>query len=197
MNDTAASENAIVLIAQRWGLARDTGAWDALAACYHPGALMAVTWYQGSCEGFIAASRANYERGSRSQHFLGGTLARIVGDRAIVQTRLAILLRGSVDGVAVDVSALGSFYDRFERRAGDWRIAERHCVYDKDRLDAVEPGARLTLDPAILARFPEGYRHLAYLLVAAGRQVADDLPTLRSDARDRLLQACERWLAGA
>jgi hypothetical protein len=195
MNDNAASEYAIVLVAQRWGLARDTGAWDALSSCYHPGALMSVTWYQGTCEGFIAASRANYERGSRSQHFLGGTLARIVDDRAIVQTRVAIMLRGLIDGVAVDVSTLGRFYDRFERRAGDWRITERHCVYDKDRLNPVEPGAQLKLDPAILARFPEGYQYLAYLLVAAGRQVADDLPTLHSGALDRLLQSGERWLA--
>lgn len=197
MNDTLASEQSIVLVAQRWGLARDTGAWEALASCYHPGAAMNVTWFQGTCEGFIAACRANFSRGSRSQHVLGGTYARIVGDRAFVQTRVTIMVRGVLDGVGVDAAATGRFVDRFERRAGDWRIAARDCVYDKDRIDPIEPGATLKLDPAILARFPEGYRYLGYLLVAGGRQVDPKLPASNTPELDRLLESNERWLRGS
>jgi len=29
-------------------------------------------------------------------------------------------------------------------------------IYEKDRIDPVDPGARISLDPALLERFPEG-----------------------------------------
>ena len=39
----------------------------------------------------------------------------------------------------------------------------RQPIYGKDRMDPVDPSARLDLDSKVLDRFPEGYRHLAYL----------------------------------
>jgi len=38
----------------------------------------------------------------------------------------------------------------------------RQPIYEKDRLDPLDPSAKLALDAELLARFPEGYRHLAY-----------------------------------
>jgi len=59
-----------------------------------------------------------------------------------------------------------------EKRAGDWGIVRRQPIYEKDRLDPVDPGARLTLDPGRLAGFPAGYRHLAYLQSQLGYRIA-------------------------
>ena len=73
--------------------------------------------------------------------------------------------RGPVDGVLCDVACTGRFYDFFEQRDGRWGIVLRQPIYEKDRLDPVDPAASLTLDPDVLARFPEGYRYLAYLQV--------------------------------
>ena len=53
--------------------------------------------------------------------------------------------------------APGRFYDFFERREGRWGLVLRQPIYEKDRLDPVDPSARVALDPALLARFPEGY----------------------------------------
>ena len=39
----------------------------------------------------------------------------------------------------------------------------RQPIYEKDRMDPVRPGARVSLDAALLEAFPAGYRHLAYL----------------------------------
>ena len=44
-----------------------------------------------------------------------------------------------------------------------WGIVLRQPIYEKDRIDPVDPAARLELDPALLQSFPVGYRHLAYL----------------------------------
>lgn len=197
MNTTLADEQVIALITQRWALARDSGDWEALATTVHPDATMTATWFHGPFVAFIEACKASFARGGRSTHMLGGTMAKVRGDRAIAQTRMAIQVRGAVDGVAVDVVSSGRFYDRFERRSGEWRIAERRCIYEKDRLDPVDPNARVTLDAALLAKYPEGYRHLAYLQTKGGQSVTPDLPGARGEALDRLLDAGERWLHGA
>jgi hypothetical protein len=73
----------------------------------------------------------------------------------------------------------------------------RQPIYEKDRLDAVDPTARLTLDPELVGRFPEGYRHLAYLQTKAGFDVKDGLPGLRGPAVEQLYAEGKAWLAGS
>ena len=62
----------------------------------------------------------------------------------------------------------------------------------------VDPAATLTLDPDLLARFPEGYRHLAYLQVQVGYPVKPDMPGLtgpEAKGLERLYQRGAAWLA--
>src|SRR5262249_36842905 len=56
----------------------------------------------------------------------------------------------------------------------------------KDRLDPVDPAARLELSPGTLTRFPEGYRHLAYLQAGLGYDVKADMPGLAGPEVDAL-----------
>ena len=143
---------------------------------------MTTTWFDGSFDAFVESCEASWRKGSRSQHFLGGTVAEIEGPRAIAQTRMSINVRSQLDGVEVDAVCTGRFFDRVEKREGVWRIARRSVIYEKDRIDPVDPGAKISLDPALLARFPEGYRHLAYLQTKNGFAVRGGLPELRGDA---------------
>jgi len=188
---------AISTLMQRWALARDTGDWQALSATAHPGAAMTTTWFDGTFEAFVESCRASWAKGSRSQHFLGGTAADVEGDRAIAQTRMSINVRSRLDGVEVDAVCHGRFFDRVEKREGAWRIAKRSVIYEKDRLDPVDPQARISLDPALLGRFPEGYRHLGYLQARNGAQVNSNLPTAGGEALERLLREAKAWLASA
>jgi hypothetical protein len=48
-------------------------------------------------------------------------------------------------------------------------------VYDKDRIDLVEPDAALHLNRQLLDAFPKGYRHLAYLQTRIGYTVKKDI----------------------
>jgi hypothetical protein len=188
---------AISALMQMWALARDTGDWEALSATAYPGAAMTTTWFDGTFEAFVESCRASWTKGSRSQHFLGGTVADVEGARAIVQTRMSINVRSRLDGVEVDAVCNGRFFDRVEKRDGAWRIVKRSVIYEKDRLDPVDPQARISLDPELLGRFPEGYRHLAYLQTRNGAQVKSDLPTATGAALERLLREAKAWLAGA
>ena len=140
---------------------------------------------------------AGFDRGVSIIHFLGGTTCDIAGTRAIAQTKMTINQRAAVDGVVVDAVCTGRFYDFFDKRANRWAIVRRQPIYEKDRLDPVEPGARLKLDPALLAKFPEGYRHLGYLQTKAGFDVRLGLPGLRGPEVAKLYAEGAAWLAGS
>jgi len=94
------------------------------------------------------------------------------------------------------VVCTGRFYDFIERRDGRWAIVLRQPIYEKDRMDPVDPAARVELDRQQLDRFPAGYRHLAYLQAGIGYQVKPDMPGLTGPEVEALYQRGARWLSG-
>jgi hypothetical protein len=110
---------------------------------------------------------------------------------------MTINQRAFVDDVLSDVVCTGRFYDFFEKRDGRWAIVRRQPIYEKDRLDPVDPSAELKLNADLLAKFPEGYRHLAYLQSKNGFSVKLDLPGLRGPAVEKLYAEGKSWLSGA
>jgi len=73
----------------------------------------------------------------------------------------------------------------------------RQPIYEKDRLDPVDPAARLTLERALLERFPPGYRHLAYIQSRIGYKVKPDMPGLKGPEVEALYERGRNWLLGA
>lgn len=195
--DELASKLAIREVVERWALWRDAGDWDRFAEVWHANGYMTATWFQGSFRDFITVSRQGFEAGVRILHFLGGTAIDVRGDRAIAQTKMTITQRGAVHGVEVDVVCTGRFYDFFEFRDERWAIARRQPIYERDRMDPVDPAATLALDAAQLGRFPGGYRHLAYLQTELGFQVKSGLPELTGAAVEQLAREGRAWLAGS
>jgi hypothetical protein len=112
---------------------------------------------------------------------------------------MTISQRGELpdEKVTVDVVCTGRFFDFFERRAGRWGIVRRQPIYEKDRMDPVDPSVRVKLDPDLLGAFPEGYRHLAYLQTKLGFRIKQDLPQLKGAVVERLYAHGRAWLEGA
>ena len=187
---------AITQVVQDWALARDTGRWERLRSAFTTDGTMHSTWFVGSADEFVQRSMQAAKAGARAQHFIGATSIELVGDRAIAETGMVLLLRAVLHGVEVDVTCYGRFYDFFMREGEHWRIRKRVPIYDKDRLDPVDPSASIKLDAVELARHPEGYRHVAYVQGQGGRNVTPDMPTPNSDALARLYAEGEAWLAG-
>ena len=196
MDTETADRLAIRDLVESWAVHRDAGDWERFATVWHDDGRMMATWFQGPAREFIRVSREGFERGVSILHFLGGTAIDLAGDRAIAQTKMTISQRASVDGVLCDVVCTGRFYDFLERRAGRWGIVLRQPIYEKDRLDPVDPAARLQLDRALLARFPPGYRHLAYAQTRIGFDVKPDMPGLTGREVEALYARGGRWLAG-
>ena len=187
---------AIREVVENWVVWRDAGDWDRFRSVWHEDGRMMATWFQGSAEAFIKVSREGFEKGVSILHFLGGHSADIAGNRAISQTKMTISQRAPVHGVVCDVVCTGRFYDFFEKRNERWGIVLRQPIYEKDRMDPVDPAAKLALDCDLLARFPEGYRHLAYLQVQNGSKVKPDMPGLKGPAVEALYARGAAWLAG-
>jgi hypothetical protein len=196
--DTALADRlAIVEVVNNWVLWSDSGDWERFATVWHDDGWMTATWFQGPATEFQKARRAGFERGVNIIHFLGGTAIELSGTRAIAQTKMTIDQRATVDGVLVDAVCTGRFYDFFAKRDSRWAIVRRQPIYEKDRLDPVASGTKLTLDAALLGRFPEGYRHLGYLQTKAGFNVKLGLPGTRGAEVEKLYAEGAAWLAGS
>ena len=188
---------AIRELIENWALWRDAGDWERFATVWTDDGRMNATWCQASATEFIKQSREGMARGVNILHFLGGSTIDREGDRAVVQTKMTISQRAKVHDVLVDVVCTGRFYDFVEKRAGKWGVVERQPIYEKDRMDAVDPSATLKLDPELLSRFAEGYRHLAYLQVGIGMDVKTTMPGLHGPEVEALYQRGKAWLEGS
>ncbi|MBV9289124.1 MAG: nuclear transport factor 2 family protein [Hyphomicrobiales bacterium] len=184
-------------LVDNWAIWRDSGDWERVRIVFHDDGRMMATWRQGTAEEFIEASREGWARGVNILHFHGGKSVEINGSRAVAQTKMTISQRGIVEGVLCDVVCTGRFYDFFEKRNGKWGMVLRQPIYEKDRIDPVEPGRTLKLDQALLGQFPEGYRHLAYLQTKIGYVVKRDMPGLKGAEVEALYAKGTSWLSGA
>ncbi len=196
MADVAAEQRAIRDLVENWALWRDARLWERFRSVWHADGRMMATWFQGSFEDFIKVNDEGWAHGVRILHALGGSTIDVAGQRAIAQTKMTISQRAPVEGVICDVVCTGRFYDFFEKRDDRWGLVLRQPIYEKDRLDPVDPAAKLVLDPDLLARFPEGYRHLAYLQTKIGYQVKTDMPGFEGRELDALYARGARWLNG-
>jgi hypothetical protein len=187
----------IVEVVQNWALWRDAGDWERFRTVWHDDGWMTATWFQGPAEEFIKVSKAGFEKDVSILHFLGGSTVDLKGSRALAQTKMTISQRGSCEGETVDVVCTGRFYDFFEKRAAKWGIVRRQPIYEKDRMDPVDPSVRIKLDPDLLGSIPEGYRHLGYLQTKLGFKVKRDLPQLRGAEVEKLYRHGSAWLDGA
>ena len=188
---------AIVEVVHNWALWRDAGDWERFRTVWHDDGWMTATWFQGPATEFIKVSKAGFEKGVSILHFLGGSSVDVNRNRAIAQTKMTISQRGTCEGELVDVVCTGRFYDFFEKRAGRWAIVRRQPIYEKDRMDPVDPAVRIKLDPDLLGSIPEGYRHLGYLQSKLGFQVKRDLPQLKGAAVEHLYRQGRAWLDGS
>jgi hypothetical protein len=183
-------------LVQNWAVWRDAGDWERFATVWHETGVMMATWFQGPAEDFIRVSREGSARGVSILHFLGGMSIDVAGQRAIAQTKMTISQRATVHDVECDVVCTGRFYDFLIREESRWGIVLRQPIYEKDRLDPVDPAATIALDRELLERFPVGYRHLAYIQTRIGYEVKPDMPGLTGPEVTDVYERGARWLAG-
>ncbi|WP_342129240.1 nuclear transport factor 2 family protein [Hydrogenophaga sp. OTU3427] len=144
----------------------------ALRSAYWPDATDRHGPYQGSAAGFIDWALAKLQGGGRLVHFLGNILIDLRGDSAAVESYFQAF-QNDVDaqGAPLETFLAGRYIDRFERRDGEWRVAQRTVTYDwlrqlplpagsdAERFGVRQPnGAQMPHDPVygLLAQAPSG-----------------------------------------
>lgn len=196
MTDEMTERLLIRELIENWVLWRDAGMWKKFRTVWADDGRMMATWTQGTGDEFIEMNKQGWAKGVRILHFLGGSSVEISGDRAIIQTKMTISQRAPVHDIEVDVVCTGRFFDFIEKRDGLWKMVLRQPIYEKDRMDPVDPAAKLELDPAVLAKFPFGYRHLAYLQDGIGYPVKMNMPGIDGPDVEQLYADGVAWLKG-
>jgi SnoaL-like domain len=187
-------------LVQNWGVFRDQGKWRELRGTFTPDGHISISWFRGPFEQFVERCRASFGVGhSWSRHHLFAPVVKLAGDRAVAETSVIIRVRQPFNGIAVDLTSCSRFLDRIERHANGWLIAERAAIYERDRLDPVEPSAAFDelFKAANTAQYPEQYRYMAFRLAhAEGRSLA---PVIYRDGGTETADLYARfsdWLMG-
>ncbi|MCC6780872.1 MAG: nuclear transport factor 2 family protein [Hyphomicrobiales bacterium] len=192
-----ADQAACAELIQSWGFYRDQGKWPELTATFAPEGEISVSWFSGSFGDFVAHCRRAFESGQRSKHLIFPARVRGAGARAVGETNIVILVRQKIGGVLTDLTSYARFLDRLVRREGRWTILERIAVYERDRLDPVEPSDAYAqvLQGSDLSVYPEEYRFMAARLAAVGRPLAPVVYRDGSPHTAQLYARYEAWLA--
>jgi len=110
-----------------------------ILSCYHPDAIDNHGSFNGPVTGFVDWVMGNHAGKVLScVHHLSNVQIVVDGDAAYCESYVLTNHRRMIDGVLTDALAHGRYVDRFEKRDGRWKIAERLVVVDWDRLDVVE-----------------------------------------------------------
>jgi hypothetical protein len=195
-----ADKSACAELIQNWGIFRDQGLWKELSATFTSNGQISVSWFCGAFARFVEHCRASRGAGhSWSRHHLFTPAIKLSGDRAMAETSVIIRVRQPFNGLMVDLTSCSRFVDRLERHSGGWLIAERAAIYERDRLDPVEPSPAFNelLRTANTAQYPEQYRYMAFRLAhAPGRSLA---PVVYRDGGPETVDLYARfsgWLSG-
>jgi SnoaL-like domain len=173
-----------------------SGKWPELLTTFTANGQIAVSWFSGDFGEFVEQCRQSFEAGQRSKHLIFPSRIRARGDRAVAETNVVILVRQKIAGVVTDLTAYARFLDRIERTRDAWRIAERIAIYERDRLDPVEPSTEFerVFKSSDLSIYPEAYRYMAARLAAAGRALAPVVYRDGSPHTEQLYHRHDAWL---
>lgn len=132
----------------------------ALRSAYWPDATDRHGPYRGPVEGFFAWAADVFRTDSRNVHHVTNILIEFAGpDRAAVETSFGALQRGpGPDGIVRQFHLAGRYADRFEKRGGEWRVADRTVIYDWVEEQPVPAGGereRFGARQPIGGRFPD------------------------------------------
>ncbi|MDI9914959.1 nuclear transport factor 2 family protein [Rhodococcus sp. IEGM 1379] len=138
---TFADKQAITEVLYRYARAVDRKDFDSVALCYFDDAIDNHGGYIGTVDGLIEDMKIRHKTIDSSMHVISNILIDVNGDVAQAESYCLCYLRQerSSTNTAQTLATIKCRYvDRFERRQGEWRIADRIVVFDESREDVIE-----------------------------------------------------------
>jgi hypothetical protein len=112
----------------------DRGDVELIRSVYHPDATDDHGMFKGLGVDFAPWIVEFLKDWKQCQHFIGNFNCNLQGDVAYTET---YCLSISDDGRGHNSAVYNRYIDRFERRNGEWKIADRLVVLDVSRVDPV------------------------------------------------------------
>ncbi len=129
--DLALSRQALHELTMAYCRGADRADEALLASVFHDGATIVAGAFNGKAPQFAReVTKQIRESLKRVFHSVANEWFQISGDRAVGESYAIAVATRSVDGMDMDAITGGRYLDRFERRAGTWKIAERVFVQD-------------------------------------------------------------------
>jgi len=111
---------------------------EMMLSAYHPGARDNHGSFDGPVEDFVEwVIQRHRDQIISCTHLVGNVFIKFEGDVAYCESYVIGMHRLAINGVLQDMTGAARYVDRFEVRDGNWKIADRFVVFDKDRLDPV------------------------------------------------------------
>jgi hypothetical protein len=138
-----------------------------------------------------------FEGSGYAKHFIGGSRVQLTGNRAFGQSHVNYITRTFVDDIEFDWEFWAQFFDLLEKREdGIWRIFKRTAVYEKDRLDPVNPATLPDgfFESMDFSGFTRQLRFGSWRTVKNGRTPLSGIITANSGEEKALLADSLAWL---
>lgn len=145
MTGTLSDREAIRDILAAYAHAIDRRRWGMMEHLFHPDATFRFGVIEGGWRGFVEQARAIIDPCLATQHQLGQTIFGFVGapeSGGVCHTETYMTAMHTVPpgypvtavfpdkGRIYSAVVAGRYVDRFEKRGGEWRIAQRTGLYD-------------------------------------------------------------------
>ncbi|EGD25923.1 nuclear transport factor 2 family protein [Prescottella equi] len=130
----------ITEVLYRYARAVDRKDFDRVADCYFPDAIDNHGGYIGTVAGLIEDMKSRHATIDSSLHYVTNVLIGLDGDTADVESYCLCYLRQApavAGGPQSRATVKCRYVDRFERRDGQWRIADRIVVFDESVTDEI------------------------------------------------------------
>ena len=184
-------------------LTRDSGLWDQLAECYHSRAEFTSSWYKGKPSDFFAVANEQLEasrrQGGEQKHVTSNHWIEINGERALAECDLILFMRSTIKGVELDVATWSRRLQLIERENGEWKIYRRWVIYERDRMDPVDPTVPVEAyyDAEALAKYPRKLRYHLWRNDHLGASTEKHIVLRGTPEEDAARGEAGRWLREA
>jgi hypothetical protein len=193
----------IINLVSKSVITRDSGLWDQLAECYHSKAEFTSSWWAGKPSDFVKAAskklEAAREEGGEQKHITSNHWVVINSDRATAECDLILYMRRAIKGVEMDFATWSRRLHLLAKENGEWKIWRRFAIYERDRVDAVDPSVDLSeqLDQSELAKYPKQIRHHLWRNQIHGSAPVGNLCIRGTPQESVVREEARQWIEGA
>jgi ketosteroid isomerase-like protein len=126
-------------VTYRFARGVDRHDWELIRSCYHDDAIDHHGVFDGLASEYVAWVTTNVpELADATTHHVSNGLIELHGDVAFCESYVLAAHRYTrEDGSKADFLVGARYIDRFERRAGVWRVTKRQLLWDWARDDAL------------------------------------------------------------